>query len=631
MSPRSSTVTCRRRRPLPTCASTRRSRAISSTRRARPERVVRRWTSLPPVGRSPRNFPAIRPAAATRSRMTRACCGAKPSRFMNHECDVFVTGGSLVGMTMGLLLAHQGVRVIVAEHHRGTAIHPRAAQITQRTMEILRGVGIEQIVRDKSGEQFVQDGAIMAVDTLAGRELAHFIANLNEGIRDVSPSERVFISQSLLEPLLRTRAEELGANLRFATDVVSFRQDGEGVTATLRHRDTNVEETVRARWMVAADGAHSRTREHLGIAMHGHGVFSRSVTIYFRADVTPLLRGRNLSVIYVNNPTLRGFFRIEKPFDRGFLAINALGDPADPITDVATGLTGERARELVQLALGSDAVPVTVDNVMPWNASADVADRLRSDRVFLAGDSAHVMPPNGGWGGNTGIQDAHNLAWKMAMVLQGTADAALLDTYEAERRPIAVFTTEQAYTRYVTRTAPYLGTDGMQPPAGDLDVELGYAYDSAAIVGAAGPAHENPRDSNGRPGTRAPHLWITRNGAQISTLDLLGSSPQSSRREARPTFTLIAGTSGHRWCEAAHRAASELGLPVAVHRVGESAGDSDEGVERAFGIEADGAVLVRPDGFVGWRAAATLNRGEADRVIVDALRTITCRTAAVPR
>src|SRR5690349_3092695 len=173
---------------------------------------------------------------------------------MNHECPVLVIGGSLVGLTTGLLLGHHGIPSIVVEHHRGTAIHPRAAQITQRTMEILRSVGIEQIVREKSGEQFVQDGAIMAVDTLDGRELAHFIANLNEGIRDVSPTERVFISQSLLEPLLRTRAEAFGADLRFGTDVVSFTQDESGVKASLRHRDTGDEDVVRAAWMVAADG-----------------------------------------------------------------------------------------------------------------------------------------------------------------------------------------------------------------------------------------------------------------------------------------------------------------------------------------------------------------------------------------
>src|SRR5688500_19556239 len=134
-------------------------------------------------------------------------------------------------MSTAMLLGQHGIPALAVEHHRGTAIHPRAAQITQRSMEILRAVGIEQIVREKSDEQFVQDGAIMAVETLAGRELGYFIANLNEGVRDVSPCERVFISQSLLEPLLKARAEELGAQLRFGTDMISFEQDAAGVTA----------------------------------------------------------------------------------------------------------------------------------------------------------------------------------------------------------------------------------------------------------------------------------------------------------------------------------------------------------------------------------------------------------------
>src|SRR5687767_2324670 len=159
------------------------------------------------------------------------------------EVPVLIVGGSLVGMSTALLLGSHGIRSLAVEHHRGTAIHPRAAQITQRTMEILRSVGVEQIVRRKSDEQFVQDGAIMAVETLAGREIGYFIANLNEGVRDVSPTERVFISQSLLEPVLRTHAEELGATLRFGTDVVSFEQDAAGVTAVIRDRDTGRTET----------------------------------------------------------------------------------------------------------------------------------------------------------------------------------------------------------------------------------------------------------------------------------------------------------------------------------------------------------------------------------------------------
>jgi 2-polyprenyl-6-methoxyphenol hydroxylase-like FAD-dependent oxidoreductase len=482
------------------------------------------------------------------------------------EVPVLIVGGSLVGMSTALLLGHHGIRALAVEHHRGTAIHPRAAQISQRTMEIFRTVGVEQIVREKSDEQFVQDGAIMAVETLAGKEIGYFISNLNEGVRDVSPTERVFISQSLLEPLLKSCAEQLGAQLRFGTDMVSFEEDSDGVTAVIRERDSGKTETVRAAYMVAADGAHSRVRERLGIEMRGRGAFSNSVTIYFRGNVAPLLRGRNLSVIYVTNPTLRGFFRFEKPFDSGFLAVNGLGDPKNPITDVSTGLTEERCLEFIRVALGSDEVPITIENVMPWKAAADVADRFQHGRIFIAGDAAHVMPPNGGFGGNTGVQDAHNLAWKLAMVLKGTAEPGLLSTYERERRPVAVFTVEQAYSRYVTRTAPYLGTNGIQPVENDLNVELGYCY------GQDGRVHENPRESKGRPGTRAPHVWIERKGQRISTLDLFGCN-----------FVLLTGPE------------ATLESDFDVHRIG------DPAFLEAYGITPAGAVLVRPDGFVEWR------------------------------
>ena len=144
-----------------------------------------------------------------------------------YDAPVLIVGGSLVGMSTAVLLGHHGIRALAVEHHRGTAIHPRAAQISQRTMEIFRAVGVEPIVREKSGEQFVQDGAIMAVETLAGKELAWFISNLNEGIRDVSPSERVFISQSLLEPLLKACAEAAGTRLLFGTEMISFEDDAD--------------------------------------------------------------------------------------------------------------------------------------------------------------------------------------------------------------------------------------------------------------------------------------------------------------------------------------------------------------------------------------------------------------------
>jgi 2-polyprenyl-6-methoxyphenol hydroxylase-like FAD-dependent oxidoreductase len=483
------------------------------------------------------------------------------------ETPVLIVGGSLVGMSTALLLGYHGVGSIVVEHHRGTAIHPRAAQITQRTMEIFRSAGIERLVREKSGEQFVQDGAVMAVETLAGKEIAYYISNLNEGVRDVSPCERVFISQSLLEPLLKARAEELGADLRFATDLLSFEQQADGVTAEVRHRDTGEVSRIRAGYMIAADGAHSRVRDQLGIRMHGHGSFSNSITIYFRADVGPLLRGRNLSVIYVLNPHLRGFFRVEKPFDSGFLAVNAIGDPANPVTDVSAGLTDERSMEMIRAALGVDDIPITIQDVMHWKATAETAGRFQSGRIFLAGDAAHVMPPNGGFGGNTGVQDAHNLAWKLAWVLRGDGGAELLTTYEEERLPVGALTVEQAYSRYVTRTAPYLGTEGMQPVVNDLNVELGYCYDPL------GPLHQNPRESKARAGTRAPHVWME-DGR--STLDLFC-----------PRFVLMAGSG---WREPAPEGADTYVI-------------EDPRLAAAYGITPAGAVLVRPDGFVAWREA----------------------------
>ncbi len=532
------------------------------------------------------------------------------------EVPVLIVGGSLVGMSAALLLGHHGIRAMAVENHRGTAIHPRAAQISQRTMEVFRTVGVEQIVAKKSDEQFVQDGAIVAVETLAGKEIARYIPNLNEGVADISPCKRCFISQSMLEPLLKARAMELGAELRFATEMVSFGQDAEGVTAAIRDRDSGKTTTVRARYMVAADGAHSRVREKLGIRMLGHGTFANAITIYFRANVEPLLRGRNVTVIYVLNEKLRGFFRIEKPFDSGFLAVAETGDPGHPQADVSNGLTEERSIELLRASLGVEDLPVTVEGVLHWGATADTAERFRQGRIFLAGDSAHVMPPSGGFGGNTGVQDAHNLAWKLALVLKGLAGPKLLDTYEAERRPASSFTVEQAYSRWVARIAPRLGPNGVQPLAHDLNVELGYCYDSAAVIpedSQKKPAQENPRESKGRPGTRAPHMFVERGGERISTLDLFGKN-----------FVLLAGPQGSACCADARAAAQQAGIELDVFQVGGAGklADPSGGFAEAYGIAPAGCVVVRPDGFVGWRAKT--GDGASAQRISSALASLRC-------
>ena len=235
--------------------------------------------------------------------------------------------------------------------------------------------------------------------------------------------------------------------------------------------------------------------------------------------------------------------------------------------------------------------------------------------MFLAGDAAHVVPPNGGYGGNTGVQDAHNLAWKLALTLAGVAGPGLLDSYDAERRPVGELTVEQAFTRYVTRVAPYLGTENTQPIVDDFSMEIGYRYDSPAVVVEPGspPLHEHPRESAGRPGARAPHVFLDRDGTRLSTLDLFGRN-----------FVLLAGPEGGAWRDAAPAAAAGLGVALDAHVVGH--GDlADPGgcFPGAYGISPSGAVLVRPDGFVGWRAVTAADAPED--ALRQALQVLLCR------
>jgi 2-polyprenyl-6-methoxyphenol hydroxylase-like FAD-dependent oxidoreductase len=510
-----------------------------------------------------------------------------------HETPVLVAGGSLVGMFMAALLARHGVTPLVVERHPGSAIHPRAAMIYQRTMEIIRSLGIEDPVRQESYRRFEPDGAIMSVESIAGNELNWDIPTLNEFVKDLSPTERLFITQNALEPMLAPRACALGADIRFNTELVSFAPDADGVSAVIRDRATTDETRVRARYLIGADGNRSAVRQQLGIAMRGRGVLSKSITIYFRADIAPLMRGRNLSVIMVRNERFRGFFRLEKPFESAFLVVNSIGDPVTPLSDTWS-LSEAECRDLVRSGLGVDT-PVTIDSIQKWECMADVADRFRDGRVFLAGDAAHLMPPYGGFGGNTGIQDAQNLAWKLALTLQGLADPALLDTYEAERRPIAAMTAEQAHTRYVLRGAPHLAPNGITPFINDAHIDLGYRCRSAAIFtepGDDGAVTEDPRQMRGRPGTRLPHVVLERDGAHVSSIDLVDAG-----------FALFAGGEAGTWAAAATRAAREAGVACQVLQAGATVRDPDGRLCEALGISPAGAVMVRPDNLVAWRAA----------------------------
>jgi 2-polyprenyl-6-methoxyphenol hydroxylase-like FAD-dependent oxidoreductase len=546
----------------------------------------------------------------------------------DEDVPVLIVGGSLVGLSTALFLRWHGIDSLTVERHSGTAIHPRAGHFHLRTTEILRSVGLEDTVRRKSEEQYQPDGGINNVESLAGKEIANYFPNLNADVGEFSPTVRLFINQDALEPILRTRAEELGARLAYSTECTSLEQDANGVTAMLRNRESGAESAVRARYVVAADGNRSPARERLGIGMHGHGLLSNSITIYFHAeaDLEPLLRDRNQGVHYVTNPLMRGFFRLDRKGSAGFLVVNLVGDtsrpevvaayPSAPWANVADGITEQRALELLRAAIGVPGFPVAIKDIVSWRAVADNAQRYQDGRVFLAGDAAHVVPPNGGFGGNTGIQDAHNLAWKLALVLTGVAGPELLRTYEAERHPIGALTVEQAYTRYVLRVAPYLGTENTQPLVDDFSMEIGYRYNSDAVIvesNGGHPLHEHPRESSGRPGSRAPHVFLDRLGARISTLDLFGKN-----------FVLLAGADGGRWCAAAPGSAERMGLRLDAYQVGGAElADPADRFPGAYGISASGAVVVRPDGFVAWRAPDAA--GASEEAVRQVLRSLLCR------
>jgi FAD binding domain len=329
--------------------------------------------------------------------------------------------------------------------------------------------------------------------------------------------------------------------------------------------------------------------------MQGYGQFSRSITIYFRADCAELLRDRNQGVMYVHNPRLRGFFRLDRTGGNGFLAINTVGEDVtqESAIDVQSGLTEERALEFLRTAIGAD-MPMEIDTVAKWQAEANWAERLRQGRVFLAGDAAHVMPPNGGFGGNTGVQDALNLAWKLAAVVKGEAGPALLDSYEAERLPLSRLMVEQAYTRYATRVVPERGTDGVEPTIPDIDLEIGLVMRSGAILAEDaddGVLHLPPAELDGRPGTRAPHVEL---GDGRSTLDLFGSGFVVLRPAAEAVDD---------WAPSG----------AASHLI-----DAEPFAE-AYGLSAGGATLVRPDGVVAWRSRERADRDELERALATAL------------
>src|SRR6266700_3632127 len=412
-----------------------------------------------------------------------------------------------------------------------------------------------------------------------------------------------YYPQSKLEPLLLTEARRRGVDVRYGSELVSFTQDETGVTAAIKDRATGNGSEVRADYLIAADGAHSRIRETLAIPTQGLGELAEcQIFVYFRADWGSLVRGYETDVFQIVNKDVRGMFMITDQ-QRGLLMISY--SPARG--EAAQDYTPERCQEMIRLALGKSDLDISVVDIADWKPIQRVADRFQEGRIFLVGDAAHTMPPYLGLGVNTAIASAQNLGWKLAAVIRGQARPKLLATYQTERRPVGLLAAQQSM---VGSGAILFGkeiTEARGSVLPDLHEHLsimypiiGYRYRSEAILSedAATPTQGGiellkPLELNGLPGTRVPHLWVEREGQRISTLDLLDGR-----------FVLLTGPDGTAWGEAAPRMAASLGIELATYRISSDGDllDLENQWQTKMGVSAEGVVLVRPDGFVAWRS-----------------------------
>lgn len=552
---------------------------------------------------------------------------------------VLIVGGGPVGLAASICLSQFGVRSLLVEQHATTTTHPKATVVNTRTFELFRQWGIEDEVR-RGGLPMDKSRFILWTTSLTGYELGRLdLAAAHPSDGEVDPAEALrqlgkasptFTSicpQDIYEPILRHAAESAPhAGVRFHSELVSFDSADDEVRAVIRSRTSGGEETVRADYLLACDGAASPVREQLGVAMLGPANIGSILNIYFHADLTRYVAGREGALYWVVNAHTPGVFIALNNRDRWLF--NTPFQLRDGQTSAM--FTPDACAARVRRAIGDPDVRVDIQSIDPWVMRSQVAERYAVGRVFLLGDAAHRFPPTGGFGMNTGVQDAHNLAWKVAGVLQGWAAPALLATYASERRPVGQFNADQSLKN--SKQMPSLGGAGdgrddsplaaieEDSPQGEGVRRLvaagigrtrehfsaagqakGFAYESAAITpdaGAVEEAHSTVETyvPSARPGSLAPHAWIRHQGRLLSLLDLYGVG-----------FVLLIGPRGSAWREAATAVASTDPTPLQVHTVG---GDVliEDGSARDFcelyGVGEDGAVLVRPDGHVAWRMSS---------------------------
>ena len=595
----------------------------------------------------------------------------RQSAGVDEEVPVLIVGGGGAGLTASMLLTRQGVGHLLVSAAPRTSDLPKAHVLNQRAMEVLDDVGVASAIA-RRGTPTGQMAATAYYAGFAGpgpdygRRLARLEAwgagEADESWRAASPWRQQNLPQIRLEPLLKARAEELSpGRIRFGHELTGLEQDDEGVLATVRDNATGRRYAVRSQYLLGADGGR-RVPGLAGIGYEGLGVITQTATLHVSADFSPWAPDPDVLIRWIFSPQA-GVLVVMVPMGperwgpQSEEWVIHLNYPADDPRAQSDAQVEADARE----ALGAPDAPWKIHKITRWSVDAVLASAFRAGRVLLLGDAAHRHPPTGGLGLTSAIHDAQNLCWKLALVLAGHASPALLDTYEAERRPVderncqrslenainhfqigaalgispentAEQNMKQLHRMWSGRPEDAAHRSGVlramraqSMEFSELNVEYGYSYQSTAVVpdGSAAPA---PADDirvyqpSTRPGSPLPHAWVDdEDGNRRPLKDLV----------APGRFLLIAGEDGQAWCDAARRLAARAGIPLDAARIGHLDGDLFDprcAWLHHRQIAGDGAILVRPDRFIAWRSLAGASDPEA--ALADALSQVLARPAA---